>query len=116
MPFDPGQGGAAQPVGGDALRGDPGQVPADAAPQFVVAAAGQGAAVAVPQQRVRRQDRAADGGVLHEAGGEVEADRLPADCAAILPQLQQAAVGVQVLQAQPEGTGAPAGGLGVQAQ
>jgi hypothetical protein len=39
--FDPGEGGVAQPVGGDALFGDPGEVFADAFPEVVVAAGGQ---------------------------------------------------------------------------
>jgi hypothetical protein len=47
--FDPGEGGVAEPVGGDALFGDPGEVGADAVPEMVVAAGGQWGAVAVAQ-------------------------------------------------------------------
>jgi hypothetical protein len=39
--FDPGQGCVAEPVGGDALGGDPGQQLAKTGPEVVVAAAGQ---------------------------------------------------------------------------
>ncbi|MET0494402.1 MAG: STAS domain-containing protein [Actinoplanes sp.] len=39
VPFDPGQGGVAQPVGADLLDGGPGQVCADALPEVVVSAA-----------------------------------------------------------------------------
>jgi hypothetical protein len=47
--FDPGERGVAQPVGADVLGGDPGQVLADATPQVVVAAGGDGGAIAVAQ-------------------------------------------------------------------
>ncbi|MEU0561467.1 hypothetical protein [Dactylosporangium sp. NPDC006015] len=77
------------------MGGDPGQVLADAVPELVVAAAGQDGAVAVPQQGVGGQDRAADCGMLGKAGGEVGADRLPADRAALFSEQQEAAFSVE---------------------
>ncbi|GAA1567159.1 hypothetical protein GCM10009827_106110 [Dactylosporangium maewongense] len=97
-------------MGGDALGSDPGQMGVDAAPQLVVAAAGEGGAVAVSQQRIGGQDRAADGGVLGETGGELGADGLPADRAALLAQLQEAAFDVEVLESQPQGAASSASG------
>ena len=38
--FDPGEGGVSEPVGGDALGGDPGESVPEAFPEVVVAAAG----------------------------------------------------------------------------
>src|SRR5688500_19058787 len=49
VPFDPGEGGVAQPVGADLVAGGPGQVAADAVPEVVVAAFADGSAVAVAQ-------------------------------------------------------------------
>jgi len=49
--FDPGEGGVAYPVDADLLGGDPGQVCAEALKEVVVAAAADGAAVAVAQQQ-----------------------------------------------------------------
>ena len=50
VPLDPGQGGVPDPVHADLLRPYPGQVPAEAVPQVVVAAGGDAAAGAVAQQ------------------------------------------------------------------
>ena len=44
--------GVLESVGGDALGSDPEQVLVEAVPEVVVAAAGQGAAVAVAQQLI----------------------------------------------------------------
>lgn len=44
--FYPGEGGVAEPVGGDALGGDPGEAVAEAFPEVVVVSAGEWAAVA----------------------------------------------------------------------
>jgi hypothetical protein len=84
MPFDPGQGGVPQPVGGHALGGGPRQLLADAFPEVVVASAGDRLPGPVPQQRIDGRDRAAAAGVLVEVGGEVEGDRLPAQGRAFL--------------------------------
>jgi hypothetical protein len=43
--FDPGEGGVSEPVGGDALRSDPGEGLADAVPEVAVAAEGDCGAV-----------------------------------------------------------------------
>src|SRR6266496_2233435 len=51
IPFDPRQGGVAQPVCGDVLAVDPGQVAAESVPEVVIAAIGDGFAVGVAQQR-----------------------------------------------------------------
>lgn len=64
----------------------------------------------------RRQDGATAGGVLVQAGGKVEADRLPAQRLALLPQRDQALDGVEVHQAQSEGAATATRGLGVQSQ
>ncbi len=114
--FHLGERGVAQPMGGDVLRGDPGKSRTKTLPQVVVATAGQGAAVPVAQQPVVGQDRAAAAGMVSEGGGEGCADRLPANGAALLAELDQAAIDVEVGQAQREGAAAAARGLGVQAQ
>jgi hypothetical protein len=101
--FDPAQSGVAEPVGGAALRGDPGQQLAEAGPEVVVAAAGQDATVAIPQEAVGGQYGAAAGGVVCQARREGRADGLPAEGAALLAELDQAVVGVEVGQAQSEG-------------
>jgi hypothetical protein len=49
VPFDPGQCGVAEPVGGDALGGDPGESFAESFPVVVVAAAGEWLAGAEPE-------------------------------------------------------------------
>jgi hypothetical protein len=112
--FDPGEGGVAQPVGGDALGGDPGEVVAEAFPEVVVASAGEGAAVAVAQELVGGQDSAAGGGVIDEAVGEGWGDGLPADRGAFLSQPHQAPVGVEVGEVDGECSAAAASGFGVQ--
>ena len=43
--FDPGQCGVAQPVGGDSLSGDPGELVTESFPEVVVASGGQFMAV-----------------------------------------------------------------------
>jgi hypothetical protein len=50
--FDPGQGGVAQPVGGDALGGNPGQVLADSLPETVVAVPRDRSSIAVAQELI----------------------------------------------------------------
>jgi hypothetical protein len=57
----------AEPVGGDALGGDPEESLAEAGPEVVVATAGQGAACVVAQQVIGGQERAAAFGVLGQA-------------------------------------------------
>jgi len=93
--FDPGQGGVAQPVGADVLGGDPGQVGADAGPEVVVAAGGDGASVAVAQEWFGWAAAAlfmvVDEGV-HEGGG----DGLPAGSSAFFVQVDEALFGVEV--------------------
>ena len=111
--FYPGEGGVAEPVGGDALGGDPGESVAEAFPEVVVASAGEWVAVAVPEQRVGGEDRAAGGGVVDQAVGEGWGDGLPADRAALLPELDQATVGVEVLEPDGEGAAAPGKHTGV---
>src|SRR5262249_17752774 len=95
---------------------DPRQVLADALPEVVVAAAGDRLPGVVAQQTVGGREGAAGAGVLVEGGGEVEGDRLPAQCGALLGQPHQPAVAVQVGQLESECAAASAGGLGVQAQ
>src|SRR6266536_3245566 len=116
VPFHPRQRGMPQPVRGDALGGDPGQLFADAFPEVVVAAAGDRLPVAVPQQSICGRDRATAAGVLVEVGGEVEGDRLPAQRGALLGQLYEAVFGIEVGQLESECSPASAGGLGVQTQ
>jgi hypothetical protein len=98
--LNPCQGGVAQPVDRDALGGDPGESLADTEPEVVVAAAGQGVAVAVAQQLIGGQERTPTGGVVGQADREGGADGLPADGAALLAELDQAVVGVEVGAAQ----------------
>jgi hypothetical protein len=43
--FDAGEGGVAEPVGGDALAGDPGESVTEAFPELVVTATGEWSAV-----------------------------------------------------------------------
>jgi hypothetical protein len=105
--LNPCQGGVAQPVDRDALGGDPGESLADTEPEVVVAAAGQGVAVAVAQQLIGGQERTPTGGVVGQADREGGADGLPADGAALLAELDQAVVGVEVGAAQ--GQAAPRG-------
>jgi hypothetical protein len=97
--LDPGEGGVAQPVGGDAVSGDPGELLPETFPEVVVAASGERAAVAVAQQRISGCCGAAGRGVFGQAGGEGGADGLPADGAAFLPEKQQAVGDVEVAQA-----------------
>src|SRR6266536_1579346 len=116
IPFDPRQGGVAQPVCGDVLAVDPGQVAAESVPEVVIAAIGDGFAVGVAQQRTGGVGGAAVFGVaeqmIHQGGG----DRLPAHRFPLLPQTDEVPGGVEVLGAQVQGTAAAAGGLGVQPQ
>jgi len=70
---------------GDTLRGNPRQSLPDPVPQVVVAAAGQRRAGTDPQLRIGGQDRAACGGVFGQAGGQVQADRLPPQRSTLLP-------------------------------
>jgi hypothetical protein len=84
VPFDPGQGGVAQPVGGDALGGDPGESFTEPVPELVVAAVGQPGAVAEAQQPIGREVGATCLGVLGQPGGKVEGDGLPAQGTALL--------------------------------
>jgi hypothetical protein len=88
--FDPGEGGVAEPVGGDLLGGDPGEVLADAGPEVVVAAGGDGVAVAVAEQLFG--GGAASLLVVDEGGG----DGLPAGGAAFLVEVNEALFGVEV--------------------
>lgn len=67
------------------MRGDPGQLPAEAFPQVAVPAAGQRVTIAVAQQCVAGRDGAAVLRVLGETAGEQRADRLPVRGAALLP-------------------------------
>lgn len=60
--FDPGQGRMAQPVGRHSLGSDPGKLAAKAVPEKVVASVGERSSVAVAQQGIGGQDRAAAGG------------------------------------------------------
>ena len=114
--FDPGEGCVAEPVGRDALGRDPGEVVAEACPDVVVAAGGDGAAVAVAEQLVGGEDSTAGGGVIDQAGGEGWGDGLPAHGVAFLVETHEAEVWVEVLESEGEGAAAAAGGLGVQPQ
>lgn len=69
--FHPGEGGVAQPVGGDAVGGDPGQLIAEAVSEVVVASVGEWLSVAVAQQGVGGQEGAAAGGVIMGSWGRV---------------------------------------------
>jgi hypothetical protein len=111
--LDPGQRGVPQPVGGDALGGDPRQLLAEAVPKVVVATAGDRDALAEPQQRIGGQDRTTAPGVLGQRAGQVEGDRLLALGTALLAQTNQAARGVEIHQPQPERATAAARRLGV---
>jgi hypothetical protein len=82
--------------------------------QCHIAAARQGAAIAVAQQLIDGQDRAPTGGVIGKAGAEGGADGLPADGAALLTELDEAVVGVEVGAAQGQGATPAARGFGVQ--
>jgi hypothetical protein len=110
--FDPGQCGVAEPVGGDALGAIPGEVVAEACPDVVVAAGGDGAAVAVAEQLVGGQDGTASGGVVDQAGGEGWGDGLPADGVAFSWKRTRQ-IWVEVLESEGDGAAAAAGGLGV---
>lgn len=72
VPLDPGEGGVAEPVGGDAPVGDPGEVVTKAVPEVVVAAGSHGAA---------------GGGMVNEAVGERGGDGVPPGGAAFLTKL-----------------------------
>jgi hypothetical protein len=96
------------------LGGDPEESLAEAGPEVVVATAGQGAACVVAQQVIGGQERAAAFGVLGQADGQGRADELPPHRAALLTELNQAGLGVEVGQAQGERAAAAAGGFGVQ--
>jgi hypothetical protein len=61
--------------------------------------------------RISRQNGAARGRAIHKAVGEGCGDGLPADGVAFLAELDQAAVGVEVMKL--EGEGASARGLGM---
>ena len=61
IPFDPRQGGVADPVHADALGADPRQGPADAGPQAVIAAGGDRPPVRGSAAAARRAGRAAPG-------------------------------------------------------
>src|SRR5450755_1531286 len=50
VPFDPGEGRVAYPVCADLLGGYPGKLVAEAPPEVVVAARGNGLAVCVPEE------------------------------------------------------------------
>lgn len=65
--FDPGEGGVAEPVGGDALGSDPGESFAESFPEVVVASAGEGMPVAVAEQGFGGEDGAAGCGVVDQA-------------------------------------------------
>ena len=105
----------AEPVGGDLLGADPGQVAADADPQAVVAPVGDRPAVPVAHQPAVRWGVALLG-VADECGHQGRGYRLPPDRLALFPEQDQALVAVQVGRAQGEGAAAAAGGLGVQPQ
>jgi hypothetical protein len=75
--FDPGDGGVAEPVSGDVLGGDPGEVGAEAVPEVVVSAGGDGCAVAVAEQLAGAV--AACGVVVDERGHQCWADWLEAN-------------------------------------
>jgi hypothetical protein len=64
--FDPGEGGVAEPVGADLLGGGPGEMVADAVPEVVVAAGGDGLAVLVAQELAAGVGGAALVGVVLE--------------------------------------------------
>jgi hypothetical protein len=102
-------------VHADLLRAHPGQVPAEAVPQVVVAAVGDAAAVAVAQQLPVRW-RAAFPGVPEQGGHQGGRDWLPPDGLAFLAQQDQALLGIEILRAQRQCAAAAASGLGVQAQ
>jgi hypothetical protein len=80
----------------------------------VVAAGGERSAVAVAQEWVGGQGRAAGGGGLEQAVGEGWADGLPALGVAFLVEPDQASV--EVGEVDGEGAAAAAGGFGVQSQ
>src|SRR2546423_9590225 len=103
-------------MGGDALRGNPQQLLAQAVPEVVVATAGDRGPVAEPQQRVGGQGRAAVTSVLGQRGDKVQGDRLPPLGTTLLTQANQAVGGVEIHQPQPERATTTARGLGVQPQ
>jgi hypothetical protein len=114
--FYPGECGVAEPVGGDALGGDPGEPFAESFPEVVVAAAGQRASIAEPQQGIRGEDGSAGCGVVDQAVRECGGDGLPADGAAFFAESDQAAVWVEVLESDAERAAASACGLGVESE
>ena len=62
------------------------------------------------------EDGAATGGVITETGSESWGDGLPADGLAFLVEAYEAAVGVEVCEAEGDGAATAAGGFGAQAQ
>jgi hypothetical protein len=101
--FDPRDDRVSQPVRGDALGGDPGQVLADALPEVVVPAVGDRSAVVVPQQ-LRGAGRIAVATLVpvrQQRPHQGRRDRLPALGAALLMQPDQALLRVQVTSARP---------------
>ena len=82
---NPRQDNVPDPVRADALGRHPGQVPADPAPQVVIAAVGDRPPAGVPQQLPVRRGMPLLA-VLDEAGHQGGRDRLPADRLALLPQ------------------------------
>jgi hypothetical protein len=104
----------AYPVHADLLGADPRQDAADAGPQAVIAAGGDGPPVVVAEQLPAGRGVPLLA-VLGEPGHLGGRDRLPADGFPFLAQPDRALAGVEVIGPQRERPAA-AGGLGVQPQ
>jgi hypothetical protein len=74
--FDPGGGGVAQPVCGDALGGDLGESFAESFPKVVVTAAGERASMVEPQQGIDGEDGFACCGMVDQAASSSSLARL----------------------------------------
>ena len=101
-PLDPRQRRVPDPVHADLLRPYPGQVPAEAFQQVVIAAVGDAAAGAVAQQLPVRW-RVAFSGVPEQGGHEGGRNWLPPDGLAFLAQQDQALLGIEILRAHRDG-------------
>lgn len=94
--FDPCEGGVAEPVGGDLLGCDPGEVVSDAMPEVVVAAGRDGPSVGVAEKLLFGVIGAAVIGVSLEVGHE-GGDGLPAVGPGLFAEQDQALGGVEVM-------------------
>ncbi len=111
--LDPSQRRVPQPMRGDLLSSDPGQVSTEALPEVIVSAGADGTATPIAQQlpgrlwgplvTVLEQ-------TLHQGGGH----RLPSNRLALLPQPHEALVDIEIGGAQRQRTAATARGLEMQ--